>query len=371
MVRGQLVATCALVLHAFDALGAQQPPTLRLETPEGQAPHEYLEIAALRVLPNGELLVADARDERLFRFSPSTGERRPIGRKGSGPGEYLGALALVALRADTTVFPDMANGRWHLLVGERIVATWSAEHPWVARVRGGLTGADDRGHLYLRRRLSAATTIGPFRADSLALVRFSTETSREDTIVRLRSRPSSGASSRAAQANPLAAQAFGIPMLVGEQALAYPDGWVATVRLNPYRVEWLSPSGTVVRGPSIPVQTIKVTEEEKAAFQEREQRDLGRPVRVSSSHPWPEEADPVEDAALVAAADGALWVRLRSPAKDSTVTYQVIGRDGRVRMQVVMPRDLRVLALSSGRAYVRTIDDDGYHRLEWYRIPIR
>jgi hypothetical protein len=367
---GRFASLLSIVLLSSTEMDAQGTGVHRLVQMEGRAPDEFLEIAALRILPGGDLLVADSKEELLYHLRPTSGERRVIGGKGSGPSEYRAAGALLALRADSTVLPDMANGRWHLIVGERIAETWPGDHPIVSRLGGRLIGADDLGRIYALRRLPSTYPAGPFHAESSVVVRFDRQAMRQDTVTRLRGRPMqppSGAG--AALMNPLAAQAFGIPMLVAEQAMVFPDGWVAVARLDPYRVDWHTPNGHTIRGDAIAVSPLQVTAAEKSAYQDRAQRDLGRPVRVSSSQPWPGVAHPIEDDALAAGPDGTVWIRLRSPGRDSTVTYQIIGRNGRLLREIAISRDSRVLGLVPGRAFVRTIDPDGLHRLEWYRLP--
>lgn len=360
----------AMLCHA-PARAQAGHSVIRLEQFDGRSASDFLGISGFRQLPDGQLLIADGPAEKIVRLGAIGEDLGSIGRKGAGPNEYSSAIALFPLGADSTLFPDMANGRWHLLVGARIASTWTTEVPIVAKVRASLIGADTIGHLVVRRRLPGMySNASGFPAESAAVIRVHRATLREDTLARLRGRPIQLPSGGGVAArNPLFSEAFGIPMLVPEQAITFLDGWVAVARLDPYRVDWYGPAGQSVRGAAIPHARVRVTAQERRAYEERLGRALSRSVRTSADHPWPTTADAFDADSHVAAPDGNVWIRLMTSATEDRTRYHVVNREGHLVAEVTLQSEATVLGFGDGRIFVRAIDSDGAHVLMWSAWP--
>lgn len=360
------------VLAGAPLAHAQQTP-LRIERFDGRSSVEFLAITGFRALSDGRVLVADAPGEQLTALDARGALLHVIGRIGSGPREYRSVDRLFGLARDSTILPDLGNGRWHLLVGAELVATWTVETPLVDRVRATLLGVDTVGGLVSRRRLRGyhAASKG-FRAESAAVIRVDRRSLREDTLTLVRGRPVPGdAAAAGTPRNPLFAQAFGIPMLSSEQAIVFPDGWVAVARLDPYRVDWHPPEGEVRLGRPIPYNPVEVTPAERRAHERLLGRSLGRSVRSSPSQVWPREADAFGENALVAGPDGSLWVRLQSPAEQRISVYQIIDRRGTLVGEVHLNAETYVLGFAHGRLFASEVDEDGFHHLVWVTWPSR
>lgn len=77
--------------------------------------HEFNGISSARRLRDGSILLANAGAYELVLFD-STGQfARAIGRRGGGPGEYQGPIALFAWKADSLAVLDAGNYRWTIL----------------------------------------------------------------------------------------------------------------------------------------------------------------------------------------------------------------------------------------------------------------
>lgn len=50
------------------------------------------------------------------------------------------------------------------------------------------------------------------------------------------------------------------PLAAGDQAVLFPDGWIAIAFEFPYRVEWVTPRGRRIAGPPLPFEGVKVDE---------------------------------------------------------------------------------------------------------------
>src|SRR5690606_32488232 len=99
-------AALSLVLAAAgmsssSALAAQAPAVRDLPKPVREVEDPYTLIAAVKEGPRGTLIVSDAGDGELSTVTLATGERAPLGRQGSGPGEYRAPANIFKLRGDT------------------------------------------------------------------------------------------------------------------------------------------------------------------------------------------------------------------------------------------------------------------------------
>jgi hypothetical protein len=159
------------------------------------------------------------------------------------------------------------------------------------------------------------------------------------------------------------------PISVGEQALLFPDGWVAIVRLEPYRVDWLTPEGRSVRGPQLPHRNVRVDAQAKAWILEELAQQSGRAPRSASDIPdWPEVLPPFVPSALLAAPDGTLWIRKAATAPKARVQYDVVDRQGRLVRRVSMAANERVIGFGPDALYVVAVDDDGIQRLQRHTL---
>ena len=85
-----------------------------------------------------------------------------------------------------------------------------------------------------------------------------------------------------------------------EQALMFTDGWIALVRVEPYRVEWRTPDGQWRPGPEVPWEWPRADAREKAAAVERHKRRYGdRNLKQLADDPWADRLAPIRGGALL------------------------------------------------------------------------
>ena len=133
-----------------------------------------------------------------------------------------------------------------------------------------------------------------------------------------------------------------------EQAILFPDGWVAVARMNSYRVDWIADRGRFQSGEPLAGSCAHPDSAAAAAF-----------VSVS----------PIMDAphpALFALGDGRLLVRRNESQLGAEVAYDVVDRSGRCAGRMVgHPGDWLAGAGRSGLYIVETRNRELYVR----RIP--
>ncbi len=373
-------------------LGAQSATvaTLTLGAAESVFPEPFSSVSGFRALRDGRVLLGDAREKQIHLLDFRSGVARPVGREGSGPGEFKSLTRFVGLPGDTTVMEDPANGRFLTILPDgRPGATFTAP-PGVALTMGGLVGSDREGRLLFESTRARPAGSGP--ANQVDLVRWDRQRARLDTLTML-ARPQdevtaarvlSGGRIQLATNRPLAPRD-----VVAQGGPAEP----AVVRAAPYRVDRVRTDGRPVAGPPASAPSVRVTSAEQEAFVRGQVRSGaivvsgGAPVSNSSGSAgggarvvespqdmmtpdmvWPTHKPPFTGAAL-AAEDGSVWV-LRSRAHDDAIpVYDVFDASGRVTQRVRLAAATRLVGVTATHLYVVRTDADELQHLERHLRP--
>ena len=367
-------------------LPSQEVPTTKLGRARTTFDEPFSRISAVREEPDGRVLVLDNLENRLDRVDLRTSTAAPVGRQGNGPGEYLLPLYLLALAGDTTLAIDMyGRGRALLMVARgatdrRITAKGSASNaPLFNRPD---VQADARGSLYELVRLSSpADREGGYSA----IQRFNRTTGRRDTIGRVSQRVRSPLI-KPASATP----SSGVERSMGgppppysslDQWAVAPDGRVAMVTVDPYRVRLIEPGGRVVDGPVSPYRAVPMSADLKAAWRWQQEQPVstllyGRDGSVTAGRQripykvplaWPPVLPPFLPEALRFAPDGTLWIE-RAGLSDAGKQFDVIDVRGQLVRRVAFPVGVRLLGFGRNAVYTvrRDADDLEYLQVhEW------
>jgi len=334
-----------LALVLVNAGGAQSVRRRTLPPPVGVLDHHFSFITSIRELSDGRVLVTDPREGPVMVADFASQRVTPVGRIGSGPGEYQAVTTLTALGGDSTVMVDLSRRRWTIFALDKVVGTLPPETPIVGRLTEFPFSGSRAGNFLSRARFLAPT-------DSTAVILVPWNGSRQDTIVRL--------------APPLPGhERFPPPFPVQYDGFAIlADGWVVVRRVDPYRVDWRSPTGSWRRGPAIPYPVVPVTDREKAFYLQRRSAE-GRSPPPGIKLEWPETVPPVEvSSPMLQAPDGTVLVRRYPTADAPGTTYDVINRQGMREYQLVLPASERVVGFGSALVYVTVTDEDGLQRLQ-------
>jgi hypothetical protein len=84
---------------------------LKIGTLEGDPNYMFGQVGFLTVDSNGRIYVLDAQAQQIRVYSADGVYEQTIGRRGSGPGELLGATFVLMAPGDTLVVPDLQNLR--------------------------------------------------------------------------------------------------------------------------------------------------------------------------------------------------------------------------------------------------------------------
>jgi hypothetical protein len=386
-MRGRVGVGLSLVV-ASTAIGAQ--PVVKLAGPDVRYAPEFVGIEGVREQSDGQVVVLDRLDMKIWRLPSATGTPVPLGRSGSGPGEYVLPFTLTALPGDTTLIHDMAGG------GRVVMITRAGVSKDVLRSASGLSGpqlfqraevyADLAGRFYEDAQ-RVITRNGKRVLDDSNGVRRVDRRGRVDTVASYRRvirsplfRPPTRRPDGSLQGVERSAGAPPPFFSVDQWAVA-PDGRIALVTVDPYQVRFVAPDGRASSGPPIRYTAVRLSDGHKVAWRE----DAGAPkatVRYSQGEmsggftrpkvqepvAWPAVLPPFLVDAVRFAPDGLLWVQRTVPA-GAPSRVDVIDGTGVVVRQVELPAGRRLVGFGPRTVYLARVDDDDVEHLERYARP--
>ncbi len=356
-------------------LGAQ---VVRLERPDAVLPDAFSFVRGVRELADGRLLVADWIENRVALVDLAAGSVRDVMREGPGPQELRLPMGLVPLRADSTLLLDYGNNRLTVLAPSgRAVRSILAEQPG----RGGVRGTDDEGCLY-HAVPAWAERERSLPDDSVRIVRWD---GRGDAVVTVA--VVQGTRYRKDRSPAMQPRIPIVGYAAQDAWTVLPDGRLAIVRASPYRVEFHAPGRAPRIGPSLPTTARPVTAEDRRRFIREfhagsaesgrgPNGGMGRaPLpsaaeveRMVGTTEWAATHPPFDAGAVLAAADGAIWVGM--PAEPGRPRrYDVFDGSGRRVRQVEVGVDRRVVVVGRRGVYVVADGEDGVQSIERYRLP--
>ncbi|MBX3132025.1 MAG: hypothetical protein KF689_01400 [Gemmatimonadaceae bacterium] len=395
IVRHSLLAGILAAASAVDGI-AQSIATL--PNAELRLAESFTSITSgsLRELQDGRVVIADVRDRLIFVADPRTGTVRRVAREGSGPREYRLPLRLLAAPADSTYVFDPMNQRYLVIAPDG-----APSHSFRMQFPQGGPGAefaslaspraiDAQGRIYSEAAGIEIGPGGPRAADSAAIVRYDPRSHRHDTLAYVQLPRAPASSAGGSGARPLVGGAN--PLQPRDEWVVFPDGRVAVVRAEPYRLDWVSADGVLRRGTPIPFTRIRVTDADKREEQARLARALGGAVMVqmpdaaSGSPPrasagpglnfpvpglddWPETKPPFRSGAgsVFARGNGEVWVRRTEPAGAEGSLYDILDGTGAVTRQVRLARGWTLVSVGEQFLWTTVSDDDDLIFLQRHR----
>jgi hypothetical protein len=379
MNSNRLAIILLLMSTVVETAGGQRPTSIRLKPADATLRATFSGIERVRELADGRLIVLDSSEKKLYLVNFRTNASMLFGRVGDGPEEYRRPNGLFALPGDTTVVTDAQSRRLILFRGDRPAATIAAEAPVMTVSDGFIIGADPAGRIiraFLPRGLGRPVDQG----DSILIARFSRINGRGDTIARMRSGFGGppGSSTKATPdfegaAGPPTQRQYMFAPVIGDQAIGFPDGWIAVARMEPYRVDWIDPSGKPHRGAPLPVPLTPLDDQEKRFYLMRMAKTDGKPAgNPKDIKDWRPAIPPFWgffDAALRQAPGGNLLIT-RAPTRAlPTPTYDLVDRNGSYVGQVVLAEGQAVVGFGSHSIYLVVVDADGVESLQRHPWP--
>lgn len=312
------------------ALPAQQPRAL--PAPDATYEEPFSQVAGLRELSNGRLVVADARDKTLSLIDLAAQSATKIGREGGGPGEFGLPMRVLMGPRDTSYLFDPMNSRYLTILPEgkpgrdfrvefdgptvaragdqpqrREVAPAGGNPPanapragaapGGARVGGPAGGppggmrfgfamprtSDAMGRLYFESPgISVGPDGAPRTADSAAITRYDGRTRALDTLAWVKLAKSNIQTS-GGQGNMRVTIGGANPLAPRDEWAVFPDGRLAVVRAADYHVDWVLPNGDRVSSAPIRYTPIRMTAADRREEEELRNRARQNAMMVSIS----------------------------------------------------------------------------------------
>ncbi len=370
-----LLMALSMASHPDAVVGQQQSLKLDASFPEA-----FGFVGGIRPLPDGRVMVADPLGQLLVLADLDAGTSESFGRLGQGPQEFRQPDAVFAMPADSTLLVDLGNGRVTVIAPD---GTFGRTMPLAQQSADGrLTIViprfiDGQGRFYYQPE---DITAGP-GADSALVVRFDPRESSADTVAAIRL-------ADVARRRPGASMMLGRrPLGARDDWAVAPDGSVAVVRADGYRVEWIGPDGRRVLGPTTPIRTGRIGPAEREAWFEhfltgqistgiRRSVDGRRDVTFSrgtrarvpddiDAYDWPERLPPFRIGRTVVSPEGDLWVE-RHGLEGSLPIVDIFNRSAEHVGEIELPSGRRVEGFGPGVVYLVRTDEYGLQWLERY-----
>lgn len=387
------IRLAALLASAFvpSIAAGQGVPVKRLGQPSATHPAEFTRIQGVRELGDGRAFLVDAHEFRVVRIDFRSGAVEELGRQGRGPGEYTAPLGLLALPGDSAVVVDMSGNPTSVLLTPSGVSTDGLAVEGSAPGRTAVThrsASDARGRIHFPTSLIRTVDGKPMPTDSTAIVRIDRASGRRDTVAFVSNRARSPLIKAEPERQVIAGMAVSrpmsspIPFMSVDQFAVAPDGRVAVVSVDPYRVTFTGADGRRTEGPVIAFTPVRVDEAVKEGYRVDVQRPrpgilLSRdgstsarvtPGRLVEPKEWPATLPAFLADAVAFASDGTLWVK-RATRPDAPPTFDLIDGAGRVTSQVELPQGRRLVGFGNGTVYLVRVDEDGLEYVERYGLP--
>jgi hypothetical protein len=395
-MRNRITLAASLLVVASPAL-AQNVPTRTLSKPDAEYAEPFTQVAGVRELKDGRVVVVDPRDKTVQVINLKAGTATKLGREGSGPGEYGMPMRVLPLPNDTSAVVDILNSRILLINPNATVGGFlDLNVPSAGRGGGPMmmsagnqpTSSDSKGRFYMQGSPFRMTDNGPVPSDSAPIIRWDRSSGKRDSLAWLKL-PQGSTQISGGRGN-MNVRVGGGPPFAGADAFAVaPDGRVAIVHHEPYSVDFVNETGQRTRGQPIRYDKIRVTEGHKAEWRERAKSGtrismtvdntgrraatMGPAGTVPDPETWGGDFMPpflagTQNVAMFSG-DGHLWVQRTGPAGQAP-TFDVIDRGGNLVQKVILPKRARLLGFGNGAVYIARLDEDDLQYLQKHRFAM-
>ena len=349
----------------------------------------FTQISGIRELPGNRAVVVDASEKTLQMADFRKGTLTRISRNGGGPGEYQLPMNAYAGPNNNTYVADPQIGKVHVVTPEGKIAsallTPGGDSP------GGLVfprGVDARGRVYFQGMGFTPGRSAP--SDSVPVVRWDPSIRRVDTVAWV---PSGFATTLSGGANRTTFTLRMNPYAKADVWGVLPDGRIAILRAEPYRIDIVEAPGRVTRGSAVSYTPVRIGAAERDAYRKALASGGGAMMVTSGiaigggagrATPAPapsvmrgtpgalanEDFPPVMpafSAAVRISPEGEIWVPRNRPASDKTPTYDIFDSSGKLVGKATLKPNSVVVGFGAGAVYVARQDpDDDLRYLERY-----
>jgi hypothetical protein len=249
---------------------------------------------------------------------------------------------------------------------------------------GRVMASDAAGRLYFEGVPLVMGPNGPVSADTAPVIRYHRDTRRADTLawVRLPKGTTSVTTSGGGNNQRVMMRiGGGTPYAARDAWSVLPNGTVVIARVADYHLEFVPPTGAVVRGPAVPFTPVPVGEAEKREYRDAQKNRQGVFItrtdgpggsrsQAGTAVPtfeepetWPDSKPPFADNGVLVSPAGEVWVARSRRTTDNVPAYDIFSAAGRLVRRATFPPRTRVVGFGPGGVVytVRSDEDD----LQW------
>lgn len=255
------------------------PPVRPLPAPTATSTDSLGSVAAVRQLPNGNVLVNDQVRRRVVLMDSTLKVVGVIADSTSSTANAYGVRpgGLLAYHGDSTLFIDPASLSMLVIDGAgKVVRVMAAPRPndvqFLVGGAFGNPGFDSKGRLIYRSfprpnftRDANGNPSAPEFPDSAALVRFDLGTRKLDTATFFHI-PKQNVTVTRSENGGMRVSATINPLPVTDDWAVLSDGTIALVRGRDYRVEFIGADGSRSVADKVPYEWQRLSDDDKVAF---------------------------------------------------------------------------------------------------------
>lgn len=390
----RLYATALVVaLPLVAAAGAQQLPVRDIPAPTKEIADPFSLISLATEMKTGQIVVYDAVESELALVDFAKGTRTPIGRQGSGPGEYRAVGGVYRMQGDTLWVLDAAQ--------MRIVTFTPSLEPgptipfmiFDAATSTALTApmlADPRGRIYASAmkidmgQAAGGNQMQMRMPDTVSMVRVDPRGgAARAELARVRF-PTSGQPQMERNGNSLKFSMKYPGLVAADSWTVFPNGRIAIVRGATYAVQFIGTDGTMTPGVRVAYEPFRVTDADKKAEMDEARRQMQEqnkvvqrmlPANVQMTfdlqppESWPEQYPAVSPLGVLPGPDGRLWVKRNVPTRIGREQWDVLDQSARLVARWRLPARTSLIGVGQGVLYTIRTDEDDLRYVQTVTLP--
>ena len=360
-----------VALVASPSLLAAQRALDLTGTPAAAIEQSFTKISGVQELSPTLAVATDNMEAKVLLVDFARNTVKQLGTKGRGPNEYQYPSPPIMGPGGAYVF-DTYQKRAIVVDAKGAIAGMRAmpDANSLSRVKGS-----DRGHNFYFEGSDFDPTTGRF-SDSLPVMRWDPASNRIQPVTRVHG-GGRVIIQRGGSAASLAREITPFPHLNAWVPL--PDGRIAIVRSDTFRIEFVTPAGTKTFGPALLNKPIAISASERQWY-----RDTHTPPRMgaalagggtgpqSMAPQWedatfPAVMPPFIGSDVLATPEGEIWIGRSFSSADRTRKYEIYDGSGKLVGVATLKPNARVVGFGPKSVYVaRTNADDDLVYLDKY-----
>ncbi|HXD23360.1 MAG TPA: hypothetical protein VN613_08375 [Gemmatimonadaceae bacterium] len=415
-----LLVLCAGIAHPQTAI-----PERTLGAPTVVGVESFRNIAAVRELSDGRLIVVErapvsammrsmmagvvarmgrgrsgrggptldsmaapqpTRAARVLMLDAKLATATPVALQGAGSGELSQPEGLVAGLKDTTLLIDVGRGDIPVIdPAGRIVASRAIPTAPLALLAPGGIAVDGSGRLlyqpFVQQQRNTSAGVEIVTPDTAPIMAFDFKTGGTIPVAQVHvEERSSTMESDSTRPGSMRMRMKTFPFPTIDDWVVMRDGTLAIIRGADLHIDWIAPNGKRQSSPPIPYAKVAVTDSDKVKFRSRMDAVSGltdsmpmMPRNLSMTQITPDSFPAFKPPFILrgakAAPDGTIWLPASYISPASTDGYYVVGRDGRIREHIHLMKGQRLVGFGNGVVYVAVNQGPQDNRVA--RVPLR